>query len=469
VWPQSDFTFGTTGFSTMKDNLKLPSVQSFNIGVQREISKNTVVEARFLANRGDNVWHTYNINEVNTIENGFAAEFKNAQRNLSINQAAGVNSFANNGLPGQVALPLFDAMFGSRGSQPALPASQGYTNGTFINNLTLGEAGRMAQSLASSVNFACRLYGNNFGPCATRGFNAPGAQPINFWYANPFGTGGNVNLVDDNSFTRYKALQLQLRRRYARGMTATVNYTLGKNTSDLWADNATQSFNYSTLRDKGRNIGPSPFDVRHVLQTYGTYDLPFGSNRRFNLHNAVLNAIVGDWVVGGILSAQSGSPFRLSSGRQTLNQEDAGVILAPGVTVADLQRMIGNFPGPGVNRLFFSPELIGTDGRANPAFLLAPTTAGEQGQIIYLRTPATWSLDASLNKSFALTGNGAMLTLHVTALNVLNHPIWSTGPQSGGIGLNFLTDANITSQTFGQVAQPLSSARRILIRSEIKF
>jgi len=42
VWPQSDFTFGSTGFSTMKDKLQLPSVQAFNIGVQREISRNTV-------------------------------------------------------------------------------------------------------------------------------------------------------------------------------------------------------------------------------------------------------------------------------------------------------------------------------------------------------------------------------------------------------------------------------------------
>ena len=469
TWPQSDFTFGTTGFSTMKDNLKLPSVQSFNIGVQREIIKNTVLEVRYLQNRGDNVWHTYNINEVNTIENGFAEEFKHAQANLAINQAAGVTSFQNTGRPGQFALPLFDAMFGARGSQPALPAAQGYTNGTFINNLNLGEAGRMAQSLASNVNFACRLYGNNFGPCATRGFNAPGAQPINFWYANPFGTGGNVNLVDDNSFTRYKAMQLQLRRRYAQGVTATVNYTLGKNTSDLWADNATQTFNYTTLRDKGHNIGPSPFDVRHVLQAYGTYDLPFGKDRRYNVNNAVLNAIVGDWVIGGIMTAQSGSPFRLSSGRQTLNQEDAGVVLAPGVSVKDLQNMVGNFPGPGVNRTFFDPKLIGADGRANPQFLLPPTTAGELGQLVYLRTPATWTFDASLNKSIPLTPGGATLNFHVTALNVLNHPVWSTGNATGGIGLNFLNDSNITSTTFGQVAQPLSTARRILLRTEVRF
>jgi hypothetical protein len=408
---------------------------------------------------------------VNTIENGFAAEFKRAQQNLAINQANGVTSFANNGLPGQSALPLFDAMFGARGSQPALSAAQGYTNGTFINNLNLGEAGRMAQSLASNVIYACRLYGSTFGPCASRGYNAAGPQPINFWYANPFGTGGQVNLVDDNSFTRYRALQMQLRRRYAQGVTATVNYTLGKNTADLWADNATQSFNYSTLRDTRRNVGPSPFDVRHVLQTYGTYDLPFGKDRKIPIENAVLNAIAGGWTIGGILSAQSGSPFRLSSGRQTLNQEDAGVVLAPGVTVKDLQKMIGIRPGPapGLNRYYIDPKLIGPDGRANPAYLLPPSTPGEQGQIIYLRTPVTWGLDASLNKSVQLTSNGVLLTLHITAQNVLNHPVWATGPASGGIGLNFLNDASITSTTFGQVAQPLNAARNLYIRTEIKF
>jgi hypothetical protein len=473
VWPQSDFTFGTTGFQTMKDKLQLPSVQAFNIGVQREIFKNTVVEARFIANRGSNVWHTYNVNEVTTIENGFANEFKSAQRNLAINAANGITSFANNGLPGQVALPLFDAMFGARGSQPALSAAQGYTNGTFINNLNLGEAGRLAQSLASNVTYACRLYGSNFGPCATRGYNAPGAQPINFFYANPFATGGNLNLVDDNSFTRYKALQLQLRRRYAQGITTTINYTLGKNTSDLWADNATQSFNYQTLRERRRNVGPSPFDVRHVLQTFGTYDLPFGSDRRVAINNSVLNAIVGGWTVGGILTAQSGSPFRLSSGRQTLNQEDAGVVLGPGVTVKDLQKMIKVVPGPGFNRYFIDPKIIGADGRANPAFLAPPTTPGELGQIIYLRTPSTWGLDAAINKSFVLTPGGMMLTLHITAQNVLNHPVWATGPNipGTGLGLNFLNDANITSTTFGQVAQPLNvnAPRNLYIRTEIKF
>jgi hypothetical protein len=473
VWPQSDFTFGTTGFSTMKDTLKMPSVQSWNIGVQREITKTMVVEARYLGNNSSNVWRTYNVNEVNTIENGFTNEFKNAQKNLAINQANGVTSFANTGLPGQVALPIFDSMFGARGSQPALPVSQGYTNGTFINNLQLGEAGRMAQTLASNVNYACRLYGSSFGPCATRGYDAPGTQPINFFYPNPFATGGSLFLVDDGSYTNYNAMQLQLRRRYSRGVTANVNYTLGYNKGDTWADNATQQANYQTLRNKRLNYGPTPFDVRHVLQAYGTYDLPFGKDRHVDIGNPILNGIVGDWVIGGILTSQSGSPFRLSSGRQTLNQEDAGVILAPGVSVKDLQKLIGNFPGPvnSPNRYFINPSAIGPDGRVSSAYLLPPTTPGELGQIVYLRTPASWNLDASLNKSVPLTGGGTKLLIHLNVLNALNHPVWSTGPipAAGGPGLNFINDANITSTTFGQVAQPLNSARRVIIRAEVQF
>src|SRR5262249_27756178 len=83
VWNQSDFTFGTTGFSTMKDNLRTPYVQAWTAGVQRQLMKNTVIEVRYVGNRGSSVWRTYNLNEVNIVENGFVQDFKNAQTNLA--------------------------------------------------------------------------------------------------------------------------------------------------------------------------------------------------------------------------------------------------------------------------------------------------------------------------------------------------------------------------------------------------
>jgi hypothetical protein len=468
VWNQSDFTFGATGIATMTDPLKTPWVQAWNIGVQRQIMKDTVIEARYLGNRGENVWHTFNMNEVNIFENGFLQDFKNAQQNLTINQAAGVASFQNRGLPGQVPLPIFEAAFGARGSQVALPAGQAFTNGGFITNLQQGQAGALATSLAGTVNYICRMVGNTFSPCATRGYDAAGPYPMNFFQVNPYAIGGALRLVDDDSFTKYHAMQLQLRRRYSDGLSMNVNYTLAKNTGDLWADNATQDHTYRTLRDRSLDDGPTPFDVRHVLQTYGTYDLPFGRDRHFRIENPVLDAIVGGWTVGGIFTAQSGSPFRLSGGRSTVNGFDSGVVLVNGLTVADLQKMVGVHPGPGFNRYFVDPKLIGADGRANPEFLTVPTTPGEFGQFIWLRTPKTWNVDASFNKTARLYGR-TQLIVHVTMANVFNHPVWGVGPNNAGIGLNFLTDGNIQSTTFGQTPQPRNSAREMYARLELRF
>jgi hypothetical protein len=467
VWSQSDFTFGSTGMSTMNPDLKTPSVQAWNIGVQRQIMKNTVVEARYLGNRGSNVWHTYNLNEVNIFENGFLQEFKNAQSNLAINLANGRTGFANQGLPGQVALPLFDSAFGARGSQPALPTGQGYTNGGFITNLQQGEAGRMAASLSSAVNYTCRMVGSSFSPCASRGYDAAGPYPMNVFLVNPYSIGGALRLVDDDSFTRYQAMQLQLRRRYTDGLSLSVNYTLAKNTGDLWADNATQDHTFRTLRDKSLDDGPLPFDVRHVFQSFGTYDLPFGKDRHFSISNPVLDTIFGGWTLGGILTAQSGSPFRLSSGRQTVNGSDSGVVLMNGLTAKDLQKMIKVVPGPGFNRYFIDPKLIGPDGRANPEFLAPPTTPGEFGQFLWLYTPKTWTLDGSLNKQIRLPGETSF-NVHFTVQNLLNHPIWGTG-------LAYLADANITSTTFGQTAGPVTTpnppygARQMYLRGEFRF
>ena len=89
--------------------------------------------------------------------------------------------------------------------------------------------------------------------------------------------------------------------------------------------------------------------------------------------------------------------------------------------------MIHISPGPGFNRYWIDPQLIGADGRANPAFLLPPTTPGEQGQLIYLRTPSIWNLDASLGKTFPIAPNGGSMTIFLTSRNVLNHPILERG------------------------------------------
>ena len=45
-------------------------MQSWNIGIQRELDKNTVVEFRFTGNHGTKLWRLYGLNEINIFENG---------------------------------------------------------------------------------------------------------------------------------------------------------------------------------------------------------------------------------------------------------------------------------------------------------------------------------------------------------------------------------------------------------------
>ena len=57
---------------------------------------------------------------------------------------------------------------------------------------------------------------------------------------------------------------------------------------------------------------------------------------QFAIDNALLDQILGGWSASGIVRIQTGRPFLLTSGRQTLNQQDAGVVLN-GITVEELQ------------------------------------------------------------------------------------------------------------------------------------
>jgi hypothetical protein len=102
VIPQSEITFGGGSINSMRENMKTRFVQAWNIGVQRLIAKNTVIEVRYVGNRGSNVWHTYNLNEVNIFENGLLE--LNAQQNEA-STAEWSDGLANNG-PGPAAPDL---------------------------------------------------------------------------------------------------------------------------------------------------------------------------------------------------------------------------------------------------------------------------------------------------------------------------------------------------------------------------
>ncbi len=452
VIPESNETFFGywTGVNGINPNIHQPYVESWNLGIQREVGQSNVIEVRYQGNRSVHQWVKLNPNEVNIFENGFLAEFKLAQQNLAINQANGNgNTFANNGLPGQSPLPILTAAFTNPGGlDPA-----GFSNGTFVNYLNNGRAGDFASSLAGSSTYLCNLVGSaNFSPCAINGTANPGhGYPINFFQANPYNAGKATGYLTDPGFGDYHALQVDWRQRPWHGMQFEANYTwshtLGVQPGNTW----TGAFRLFSMRNLRQSYGPTLFDIRHVFHANGTYDLPFGKGKAMANRGGVSDRIVGGWSIGTILTYQTGLPSQLIGGYRTTNGPaatpfgdgpggfdlgDGGVVLT-GVTVSQLQNGIGVFSAPGKTYGFgLDPtKYIGSSG-SNRAFISPNTAAGTSSGNPFIYGPHEFFQDMAITKSFRIREN-LRFSFQTELVNVWNHPVWgspNTRIQSSGFG-----------------------------------
>jgi hypothetical protein len=465
--PEAAHTFSNAFSGNYIDpHLRSPYVSNWTLGIQRQLDSDTVMEIRYVGNKATHLWHYQNIQETNIYENGFLNEFLNAQKNLAINQSNGRGAtFANNGLAGQVALPVFDAAFGANGANAALAATQGYGSTTFVTNLNQGVAGTMADTLASNPTYFCRLAGSGFGPCATLGYSVPGKYPINFFRMNPFLN--NMNLQTSNGDTNYNALQVVVRRRYAHGLTLEGNYTWSRALGDIQnTSDQTATYQWFTTRNARMNYGPLPFDRTHVFNAFWTYDLPFGKGRALSIGNPVLERIAGGWTIGGRETIESGNPLLLNGGRNTVNNlSQSGVVLGNGLTAGQLQHALSTISGyyAGGQTLITDiasiANVTASTSAPNPASYAPAGIAGQYGQLVYLRNTSYFQFDMSVNKTIPIKERWR-LNFTAVALNFLNHPFFQLGNTSP------------TSSSFGQLSAPaanLSGVRTMQLRGSIEW
>jgi hypothetical protein len=273
--------------------------------------------------------------------------------------------------------------------------------------------------------------------------------------------------MDDKGWHNYNGLQVQLQKRYSHGLIWQSYYTFSKGLTNLAVSNATQSLNWTTLRNQSLDRGPSGFDIRHVFQNTGTYDLPIGKNRLLKLNNHWLDTLIGGWNWANIVTIRSGAPVKFISGGafNTVNNNDPGIFLAPGVTLSQIQHMMVNTQAANTSRYTFDKTLIGADGRASTQYFITPTAPGVWGNQLYVYNKNVFAWDSSITKNFKIKERGN-LAIWAGATNILNHPNWGMGT-SGTVGnINTL---NIQSTTFSQTSGPINGARAMQFRGTLSF
>jgi hypothetical protein len=456
VIPESFQSFSGTSYLTFDPHIKQPYVESWQVGIQRQLSPNNLLEVRYVGNVAKDQWLAQNYNEVNIFENGFLKEFQVAQANLAASK--GVT------FQGAQPTPIMSQAFAATGE------AANYTSGQFITYLNQGQAGAFASALAGNSSYLCSLVAT-FSGCNAVGSPATGTYPINFFQVNPFAAGQGIMEMTNAGFSNYNSLQMDFRQKLNHGMQFDANYTwahsLGTSVQGSTAPgiyggggnnrSGNSAGGYYTLRNKHLNYFPSAFDIRQVFHLSGTYDLPFGHKQPLFNENRIANALIGGWTIGTILTRETGDPHLFYGGTNTVNQNDSGITLT-GVTASQLQKQIKIRPGlAGSGRVnLFDSKYLSSLGQANTQYISPNFNAGQFGTLMWLRDPKWINTDMAITKVVPIHGE-VNFTLQAEFLNAFNHTAWA--------GM----DTGVQDTTFGTTSSTANGPRNIEARGNFRF
>jgi hypothetical protein len=248
----------------------------------------------------------------------------------------------------------------------------------------------------------------------------PGINPD---YLRPFKGYGTIRVTNNDATSRYNGIQIGFNKRFAKGLSYGLAYTLSKSMDDGSAqrDILPNPFDAHNL------WAPSDFDRRHVFVGSVIYELPF-----FLKSQGWKRSVLGGWQTTLVMQAQTGTPFTVGTG-----DDVAGI--GPGNGNNSMPATIYNVVSdPHIS----SPAFAASNSEANfyfdPKAFAAPaaTSFTTQRNRNLLYNPGFQNWTGSLFKRFAITERQAV-TFRGEVFNIPNHANWNgadTNPKSGTFG-----------------------------------
>jgi hypothetical protein len=235
-----------------------------------------------------------------------------------------------------------------------------------------------------------------------RDYNQPDPGPGDAQERRPYPQYSNFASITNAGSSTFNSLQVKLNKRWSNGLYFLTAFTYGKAYNDQ-----PEICCASPWPPDSHNIaaehGPADYDQRYRSVTSFAWDLPFGHGRRYMDREGVLDAIVGGWQIGGIVTIAAGFPFSPATSLDTSNTSTFGQLRPD---------LVGN-PDPGTKSpaRWFNPDAYATP---------AAYTFGNAGRNS-LVGPGTRTADLYLRKEFKIH-NKARLEVRFEAFNAFNHP-----------------------------------------------
>lgn len=394
----------TFEFRAVDRNLRTPYVQQWNLGLQYELTKNLLIEARFVGSRGTKLLQAVSFAQGLDFNDPATPDFIFERFNNAYVASGSPNGALNAGSTAR-----------ERGAGKAF----GFAN------TALG--GMVDYNLANPAGNVITFEGRS----PYLGFDVPEAI-----------------LLGNSAYSHYNSGQLSVTKRLSKGLEFNLSYTYSKSMDTASADpGSTAGSGKPDLPNVGftaqgnayntrANYAPSDFDRTHRYSASYVYQIPsFGSSSR----------LANGWMLSGFFQTQTGTPFSIFSAETTVGSA---------AQYNDLR--LGS---AGLYRLAFGrPSLCGTgeelrrqgsdktESYFNPSALCSPLSIaggypsnrgfGNLGRNI-LRSPGQRRLDMALSKTTRLN-EGLSLESRWDVFNVFNTVNFAT-PNSviGDAGTDF--------------------------------
>lgn len=366
------------------NKLDLGHTNNWNLGIEYEVTKNTVLDVSYVGNRGGHL-HDGSDDPRNspTWSDYLPLQQKNCGTDSNYSSCAGmtIQTAADAATAGVTWYPFMTNMTNNPTSYPAtaplLPYPQTYNSGIYFTDSAIGSS-------------------------------------------------------------HYNALVTEVKRRASNGLSMDLSYTFSReagnvnrgngNFAENWGGSDVYQDPYSF--DQMKNM-ISPNDVRHEVKGYVSYVLPFGNGSRWLVgKNQIVNQAVSGWTFATAVDYHAGQPMsaiRISTWNEPgWSTAYVNVSKAPHALSNHFKHLDLNNLSDTSNQFFDPASFTDLLDPAIPGKYL-PSLGNSPPFFENWRGWAYYNEDLSIMKKFSFRDGRYKATLRTEFFNVLNRHTWS-GP-----------------------------------------
>jgi hypothetical protein len=428
--PTGTFNGGFPSFFQFDANTKTPYSILLNLGFQRELPGDTILEVNYVGRLGRRLLAVGDAAQL--------VDFKDTASGQFLKAAFGQLQMEQPTLNAQVAA----------GQAPNIAPIAWFENQ--INTAIQANYGPGLTCASFGFANCASLVGAIWPQLVNRGDLSDTVQAVfssGALLSNvglPAQTGAN-GYIGNYASSSYNALLLNVRKRFSKGLQFKFNYTYSHSIDNM----SEVTNNYVDFISNGAGLvcdltnlrscrASSDFDARHLISGDYIYDLPLGHDRSL-LHDAPrwVDALVGGWSWSGIVTYRTGYPFTINTNSfPTDFTLDAPAVVSGSLKSGIHTDAFGNlqyFANPSAALSNVSYPFGGVPGNRNAAV-----------------GPGFFNVNMGISKSFQIPGTERQrLKFRWDSFNTFNHPSFN-GPASATL--------NNTS-AFGIINSTASSPR----------